>query len=187
MKVRSVSSPGRSIAGGLLLAVCLLGACSTAPGVAVRAPYGGSTPKFDNGPADEVKIGAVSGLGEVLVDGRGVTVYLFAADHQGAPSTCVSLCAVQWPPLVLQPGTGAPIAGPGIKPALLGTSARADGSTQITYNGWPLYTWPQDTAPARPPARPLPISAGVGTSSMLPDPPFVPDSGSACESGPRRA
>jgi len=58
MKVRSVSSPGRSIAGGLLLAVCLLGACSTAPGVAVRAPYGGSTPKFDNGPADEVKIGS---------------------------------------------------------------------------------------------------------------------------------
>jgi len=54
MKVRSVSSPGRSIAGGLLLAVCLLGACSTAPGVAVRAPYGGSTPKFDNGPGDEV-------------------------------------------------------------------------------------------------------------------------------------
>ncbi len=149
MNVRSVSSPRRSIAGGVLSAVWLLGACSTAPGVSVHAPYGGSTPKFENGPADEVKTGAVSGLGEVLVDGRGLTVYLFAADHRGAPSTCVSLCAVQWPPLTLQPGTGAPIAGPGIKSALLGTSIRADGSTQITYNGWPLYTWPQDTAPGQ--------------------------------------
>lgn len=146
-------SPGKAgssrgwVAGIVLLAGSLLSACSVAPGAAVHAPYGGAKPNFENGPADEIKIANVAGLGPVLVDGEGLTLYQFAADQQGAPSKCSGLCAVQWPPLTLPPDTSAPISGPGIKSALLGTAPRANGSTQITYNGWPLYTWPQDTAP----------------------------------------
>jgi predicted lipoprotein with Yx(FWY)xxD motif len=141
----------RRMAGGVLVVVCLAGglltACSVAPGAAVKAPYGGTKSTFENGPADEIKIGNVSGLGEVLVDGEGLTLYQFATDQQGAPSKCVGLCAVEWPPLTLPSGTQRPIAGPGIKSSLLGTAPRSDGSIQITYNGWPLYTWPQDKAP----------------------------------------
>ncbi|HEV3266602.1 MAG TPA: hypothetical protein VG014_13845 [Acidimicrobiales bacterium] len=135
--------------GAGMVVAGLLGACSVVPGAAVRTPYGGAKPTFENGPADEVKIGNVSGLGGVLVDGKGLTVYQFASDTQGAPSKCAGLCAVGWPPLTLPPGTLAPIAGPGIKSGLLGTEPRADGSVQITYNGWPLYTWPKDTAPGQ--------------------------------------
>jgi len=139
----------RLLAGTVaVVGLVLLTGCSAAPGVAVRTPYASSTtPKLEHGPSDEIMTGPVAGLGEVLVDGEGLTVYMFAADHQGLPSTCVGLCAVGWPPLTLTPGTMRPIAGPGIRSSLLGTARRADGTVQITYDGWPLYTWPQDTAP----------------------------------------
>jgi len=126
----------------------VLAACTRAPGSAVRSPYVSTTaPKLLGGPSDEITVGVVDGLGRVLVDGEGLTVYMFQSDHQGRPSTCFGLCAVGWPPLTLTPGHGAPIAGPGIDKALLGTAPRPGGATQITYNGWPLYTWPPDTAP----------------------------------------
>jgi len=136
--------------GPLTLAVVglLAAGCTSAPGSAVHDPYVNTTgPKLLGGPSDEITVGVVNGLGRVLVDGEGITVYMFQTDHQGQPSRCVGLCAVGWPPLTLTPGHGAPVAGPGIDKDLLGTARRADGSTQITYNGWPLYTWPPDTAP----------------------------------------
>ena len=46
-------------------------------------------------------------------------------------------------------GVAAPVAGPGIEPGLLGTAPRTDGTTQITYNGWPLYLWPPDRTPGK--------------------------------------
>jgi len=138
----------------VVVTVGLLGltgaACTSAPGSAVHDPYvSTSAPALLGGPSDEITVGQVAGLGTVLVNGKGLTVYMFEADHRGRPSTCVDLCAVGWPPLTLTPGTGAPIAGRGIVPDLLGTAPRADGSTQITYDGWPLYTWPQDTHPGQ--------------------------------------
>jgi len=131
-----------------LVAVVLAAGCTSARGSAVRTPYvSSSQPTLLGGPADEVTVGTVAGLGRILVDGRGLTVYMFQSDTQGRPSTCTGLCAVGWPPLTLGPGNGAPIAGPGIDKDLLGTAPRAGGVTQITYDGWPLYTWPPDTAP----------------------------------------
>jgi predicted lipoprotein with Yx(FWY)xxD motif len=74
---------------------------------------------------------------------------VFANDRRGSPSRCYDICAVQWPPLVLPTGVAAPIAGAGIQPRLLGTAPRTDGTTQVTYNGWPLYLWPPDRSPGQ--------------------------------------
>ena len=85
---------------------------------------------------------AETDLGTILVDGEGMTLYMFTNDTQDSgESVCEGDCLVAWPPL------GEATAGEGVDEALLGTIERSDGSTQASYNGWPLYYWAQDTAP----------------------------------------
>jgi predicted lipoprotein with Yx(FWY)xxD motif len=80
-------------------------------------------------------------LGTHLVNAGGRTLYLFEAD-KGTRSACTGACAKAWPPLRT---TGKPKASSGVKASLLGTAKRADGSTQVTYGGHPLYTFVMDT------------------------------------------
>ena len=85
---------------------------------------------------------ASSGLGRILVDGRGRTLYLFEKDKHGT-STCTGQCAGFWPPLI---ASGKPLATAGAKASLLGTIKRPDGRLQVTYNHHPLYTFAKDTS-----------------------------------------
>ena len=80
--------------------------------------------------------------GQILVDGKGMTVYLFVADT-GTSSTCYTSCAAVWPPVLT---TGAPQAGAGATASLLGTTTRTDGKIEVTYAGHPLYYFIQDKA-----------------------------------------
>ena len=82
-------------------------------------------------------------LGQIVTDGEGKTLYLFTKDTKDT-SNCYDKCATAWPPLLT---TGAPKAGDGADAALLGTTVRKDGATQVTYNGWPLYYWIKDQKP----------------------------------------
>ncbi len=86
---------------------------------------------------------AGSGLGQILVDSQGRTLYLFGKDSS-TMSTCTGACATAWPPLR---ATGQPTVGSGANAALLGTTPRADGGTQVTYNGHPLYLFSHDQKP----------------------------------------
>jgi predicted lipoprotein with Yx(FWY)xxD motif len=86
-----------------------------------------------------VKTGTGS-LGRIIVDGKSHTLYLFQKD-KGGKSACSGACAQNWPPLLTK---GAPKAGPSAKASLLGTTKRADGTTQVTYNKHPLYTFAGD-------------------------------------------
>jgi predicted lipoprotein with Yx(FWY)xxD motif len=83
-----------------------------------------------------------SGLGRIVVDGRsGRTLYLFEKDRRGR-SACTGACATYWPPLLTH---GKPIASGGAKRSLLGMIRRADGTSQVTYAGHPLYRYVLDT------------------------------------------
>jgi predicted lipoprotein with Yx(FWY)xxD motif len=84
-----------------------------------------------------------TGLGKILVDSRGRTLYLFKKDT-GGKSSCSGSCAVNWPPLLV---TGKPRAGSGIAASKLGTTRRSDGKTQVVYNHHPLYRFVADTKP----------------------------------------
>lgn len=82
-------------------------------------------------------------LGNILVGATGMTVYMFANDEPGV-SNCVDDCATNWPALTVD---SADAIVPGVHlPGELGTTERADGALQVTYNGWPLYFWAQDAA-----------------------------------------
>jgi predicted lipoprotein with Yx(FWY)xxD motif len=80
----------------------------------------------------------------VLADGAGYPLYIYQPDEQG-PSRCTLACAGEWPPLMLPHGVTHPKAGPGVHASLLGTTRRNNGSLQVTYNRWPLYTYRNDT------------------------------------------
>jgi predicted lipoprotein with Yx(FWY)xxD motif len=99
-----------------------------------------ATVKAAGGSSATVSV-ASTGLGKILVDSRGRTLYLFAKDT-GTKSTCSGECAVAWPPLR---ASGKPTAGGGAKASLLGTSPRSDGNPQVTYAGHPLYGFQGDT------------------------------------------
>ena len=78
-------------------------------------------------------------LGQVLGDSSHKTLYRLDADRRGGgTSACYGACALTWHPV--QSG-GTPVASTGVDKALLGAFARNDEATQVTYDGWPLYTY----------------------------------------------
>lgn len=121
-----------------LVAVAVLAVAGTllTTWTAAAAP---SHPAVKRGPI--VTLGSTD-LGQVLVDARGRTLYLYTPDAK-SKSTCYGQCAAFWPPLFT---TGKPTAAHGVKPSLLGTTKRKDGKLQVTYAGHPLYFFAQDTA-----------------------------------------
>jgi predicted lipoprotein with Yx(FWY)xxD motif len=107
-----------------------------------------SEPEAEAGAAGEatpVALGEATGVGKVLVDSQGMTLYYFQKDQKGSgKSKCEGACAEAWPPLTT---AGEAEAMSGVNAAMLGTIERADGSTQVTYAGWPLYTYVGDSKP----------------------------------------
>jgi predicted lipoprotein with Yx(FWY)xxD motif len=89
-----------------------------------------------------LNIGQNASLGSFLVDSKGMTLYIFLNDTPNV-SNCSGTCATNWPPFLTN---GVPVAGTGLNASLLGTINRADGSNQVTYNGWPLYYFAGDKA-----------------------------------------
>jgi predicted lipoprotein with Yx(FWY)xxD motif len=84
-----------------------------------------------------------TGLGKILVDSDGRTLYLFKKDT-GPKSRCSGSCSVAWPPLLV---SGRPTAGTDVNGSKLGTTRRSDGKTQVVYNHHPLYRFVGDKKP----------------------------------------
>src|ERR1700751_95033 len=84
-------------------------------------------------------------LGQILVDSKGITLYDFVKD-KGKTSVCYGACAALWPPLNTH---GKPVAGPGVRASLLGTTKRKDGKLEVTYGGHPLYYFVTDRKPGQ--------------------------------------
>src|SRR5262249_25493667 len=126
---------GRAVAGISLIALVVLGISG--------APAGGPAPAHASGGRAVPKTATIGGV-TVLTSAQGFTLYWFAPDTP-ARSACYGTCAGYWPPVTV---TGTPSAGPGVT-GRLGTIKRADGTTQVTYNGHPPYTYVR-----HPPPRP---------------------------------
>jgi predicted lipoprotein with Yx(FWY)xxD motif len=88
-----------------------------------------------------ISVGSAPEVGKVLVDSKGFTLYYFEKDQNGK-SACYGACAKAWPPY-----TGTPKVQGGAMSSEIGTTKRSDGTTQVTYAGWPLYTFEGDSKP----------------------------------------
>jgi len=81
-------------------------------------------------------------LGAYLTGLNGMTLYLYTKDTPDT-TVCYSSCATNWPPLTVAPG--ATITGPSGATATFATITRTDGTSQVTYNHWPLYYYAGDS------------------------------------------
>lgn len=142
-------------AGGLLGAAMLLSACASG-GTSGQAPAAGSGAATSTSGAGSVMLGTTK-AGKVLVDPHGMTLYAFAKDTKGH-SVCTGQCAAYWPPV---PSKDAPKSTSGAMTAKFGSVKRADGSTQLTVNGYPVYTYAGDSKPGQATGQGLNLSGGL--------------------------
>lgn len=93
-------------------------------------------------PASGATLGTAStSLGTIVVDGKGMTAYMYDKDTKGATSSvCTGSCATFWPAIEAS-STTPKVTGVTGKVA---TITGVDGKPQVTLDGWPLYTFAQD-------------------------------------------
>ena len=159
---------GRPIAGRAAATMLTLGLVAAAlvfssPASAQTRPCSEDVTSAPTGPA--TVSAASSSFGRVLVVGSGpyagCSLYLLTSDQLHALSGAQFACSDNanalkepcdtglWPALLTD---GAPIAGPGVNPQLIGTVTRTDlpglpPVQQVTYAGQPLYRFFLDKAP----------------------------------------
>jgi predicted lipoprotein with Yx(FWY)xxD motif len=142
-------------AAGLLAAALLLAACG-----------GGTANTSDSSsPGTSKAAGAASGktvhtgktdAGTVLVDSKGMTLYAFAADKPGK-SNCTGSCLQYWPAAE----AAAPVSHSSDVTAKLATIKGSGGTTQLTVNGWPAYTYAADSGPGQASGQGQNLSGGL--------------------------
>ncbi len=99
------------------------------------------------------------GLGRVLVDQKGLTLYMFVPDKRKRV-TCKSTCAAVWPPVKLAKNERLVPRG-GVKGKLLGSDRDPQGGRVVTYHGWPLYTYVGDFKAGQATGQALDLNGGL--------------------------
>ena len=127
------------LAGATVALAALAAGCGSGGSDNANASSAATNATTMSGQSGTVDV-ASSGLGKILVNSQGHTLYLFKKDS-GTKSACTGECAADWPPVRAK---GQPTVGDGADAALVGTTQRSDGDPQVTYNGHPLYTYEGD-------------------------------------------
>ena len=157
----------------VLAIVLLLGGCggssdssaTSDPGDATEKPASTAAEPEPAEPGSTVSIGIPGVEGKVVVDGTGYTLYHFSKDkrHSGETS-CYGRCEKVW---LLYLTNGEPQVVLGARQSEVGTIERKDGTTQVTYGGWPVYTHARDGWPLSSHAHePAGEEAGAGRSQF---------------------
>lgn len=133
----------------LLLIGALVAACGshsassshTGSAASSSATHSSAASSTAAGSSTKVTTRALPGLGTVLVNGQGRTLYTFAPD-KAKQVTCVGSCAAVWPPLQ---ASGTKVSGSGeVKASLVSSDPDPQGGRVVTYAGWPLYLYAAD-------------------------------------------
>jgi predicted lipoprotein with Yx(FWY)xxD motif len=149
------ASVRRVLYGGLALgAVAAAAACGSSSSSTSASP-GKSQPAVTSSPsaslsAVTISAKSVPGVGTVLVNGKGQTLYMLTSE-KGGKITCTddNGCTKIWPDTELSKGVTSATAGSGIQASMLSTVKNSDGALYVTYHGWPLYTYSGDNGPGQ--------------------------------------
>jgi predicted lipoprotein with Yx(FWY)xxD motif len=152
----------------LVLPLALLAAAcgsSSSSSSAASSPSSGSTTTAatttgtTTSASAAVSTRALGGLGTVLVDGRGRTLYVFTRE-KGGRIACTGACASVWPPLTVPAGSKPALSG-AVKASLVSSVANPSGGRIVTYAGWPLRTYASDTGPGSAKGQDLKLNGGI--------------------------
>jgi predicted lipoprotein with Yx(FWY)xxD motif len=137
------------LAGGLALSTAAtVTACgSSSSSTAAGAPGASAPASASSAATATISAKSVPGVGTVLVDGQGQTLYMLTSEKDGK-ITCTQAngCTQAWPETLVADRVAA-TAGHGVQASLLGTVKDANGNLEATYNHWPLYTFSGDSGP----------------------------------------
>ena len=138
------------LAGGLALGTAVTAAAcgSSSSGTAAGSPGSSAPAGASSAASATISAKSVPGVGTVLVNGQGQTLYMLTSEKDGK-ITCTQTngCTQAWPETLLANGAAAATAGRGVQSSLLGTVKDASGNLEVTYNHWPLYTFSGDSGP----------------------------------------
>ncbi|WP_439883070.1 COG4315 family predicted lipoprotein [Pontibacter sp. MBLB2868] len=122
------------------LSLLFMVACSGENNTSVISKVEPETEEVVANEGARVETRSTEALGAYLTDAEGRSLYIFEGDT-AMQSNCYDDCAAAWPPFLSE---GTAEAGVGVEAAMLGAIKRKDGSTQVTYNGMPLYYFIKD-------------------------------------------
>ena len=149
------------LAGGLaLVTAATVAACGSSSSSTAASSPGSSAPAgASSAAAATISAKSVPGVGTVLVNGQGQTLYMLTSET-GGKITCTQAngCTQAWPETLVTSGATAATAGSGVQASLLGTIKDATGNLEVTYNHWPLYTFSGDSGPG--------VAKGQGLTSF---------------------
>jgi predicted lipoprotein with Yx(FWY)xxD motif len=148
-KARHRRGPLRSwlLAGGLALGTAAtVAACGSSSSTAAGSPGSSAPAGASSAASATISAKSVPGVGTVLVNGQGQTLYMLTSE-KGGKITCTQAngCTQAWPETLVTNGATAARAGSGVQASLLGTVKDASGNLEVTYNHWPLYTFSGDS------------------------------------------
>lgn len=142
----------------LIVAGCGSGSGTTSTPTSAAGSETSSQTQTSAKSGPEVSARSVSGLGTVLVNAEGKTLYMFAPDKK-REVTCTGSCATIWPPLKVEAGEKA-VASGSVQASLLGSDPDPEGGEVVTYAGWPLYTYVSDTKAGEATGQALNLNGG---------------------------
>ncbi|MFI9380564.1 hypothetical protein [Kutzneria sp. NPDC052558] len=142
-------SRGRLIAVAALGLLPLAFTSACAGSQAATAAEAVATPVYTtdaDAPANNATLSvANAGIGKIVVDDQGFTLYMYSHDSASPPkATCDGECALTWEPVSAQDGS---VTVEGVGQGLVGEVTRSDGTKQMTLGGWPLYRYAPDQKP----------------------------------------
>ncbi|HEX9355522.1 MAG TPA: hypothetical protein VF933_17110 [Streptosporangiaceae bacterium] len=147
----------RGLALGTAATVAACGSSSS--GTAAGSPSSSAPAAASSAASATISAKSVPGVGTVLVNGQGQTLYMLTSE-KGGKITCTQAngCTQAWPETLLANGTTTAKAGGGVQSSLLGTVKDASGNLEVTYNHWRLYTFSGDSGPG--------VAKGQGLASF---------------------